>query len=100
MTEPATTEPAMTRPATTTIEIYTSPFCGYCWRAKRLLETKGVAFTEIDVMGDAEARAEMVQRANGGRTVPQIFIDGRHVGGSDELHALDRQGKLDALLAA
>lgn len=83
-----------------TVEIYTSPFCGYCFRAKRLLQTKGVPFTEIDVTADGAARAEMVQRAEGRRTVPQIFIDGTPIGGSDELHALDRAGKLDAMLAA
>lgn len=82
------------------VEIYTSPFCGYCHAAKRLLTIKGVEFTEIDVMMQPEKRAEMVQRANGGRTVPQIFIGGEHVGGSDELHALERAGKLDPMLAA
>jgi len=82
------------------IEIYSSPFCGFCHMAKRLLNKKGVEYTEIDVMAAPERRAEMVQRANGGRTVPQIFIDGLHVGGSDELHALDRGGKLDPLLNA
>ncbi|WP_323035131.1 glutaredoxin 3 [Pararhodobacter sp.] len=82
------------------IEIYSSPFCGYCHRAKRLLSTKGASFTEIDVIADPTRKAEMVKRANGGRTVPQIFINGVHVGGSDDLHALDRQGKLDAMLAA
>ena len=80
------------------IEIYTSPFCGYCSRAKRLLDNKGAAFTEIDVMMNADKRAEMMARSNGGRTVPQIFIDGRHIGGSDELHALDAAGGLDPLL--
>ncbi len=82
------------------IEIYSSPFCGFCHAAKRLLNKKGVEYTEIDVISAPERRAEMVQRANGGRTVPQIFIDGAHVGGSDELHALDRGGKLDPLLKA
>lgn len=82
------------------VEIYTSPLCGFCHAAKRLLNAKGVSFTEIDVGRDPSRKAEMVQRANGGRTVPQIFIDGTHVGGSDDLHALERQGKLDALLAA
>jgi len=82
-----------------TVEIYTSPFCGYCHAAKRLLSSKGVAFTEIDVMSNPGQRAEMTRRANGGRTVPQIFIGGQHVGGSDDIHALDRAGKLDALLA-
>lgn len=82
-----------------TVEIYTSPFCGYCHAAKRLLTSKGVAFTEIDVMSNPAQRAEMTRRANGGRTVPQIFIGGQHVGGSDDIHALDRAGKLDPLLA-
>ncbi|HCP80953.1 glutaredoxin 3 [Octadecabacter ascidiaceicola] len=81
-----------------TVEIYTTPICGFCHRAKRLLSSKGVSFTEIDVMQDPSRRAEMMQRANGGRTVPQIFIDGQHIGGSDEMAALDRAGKLDPLL--
>ncbi|MBL4916870.1 glutaredoxin 3 [Szabonella alba] len=81
-----------------TVEIYTSPFCGYCHAAKRLLTSKSVAFTEIDVMADPAQRAEMTRRSNGGRTVPQIFIDGQPIGGSDDLHALDRAGRLDALL--
>jgi glutaredoxin 3 len=83
-----------------TIEIYTSPTCGYCHAAKRLLNEKGVSFSEVDVVRHPEKRPEMVQRANGGRTVPQIFIDGRHVGGCDDLYALDAAGKLDPLLAA
>ena len=83
-----------------TVEIYTTPTCGYCHRAKTLLARKGVSFVETDVAAAPDKRAEMVQRANGGRTVPQIFIGGRHVGGSDDLHALDRAGKLDALLAS
>ena len=82
------------------VEIYSSPFCGYCHAAKRLLNGKGVAFAEVNVLTDPGRKAEMIQRANGGRTVPQIFIGGEHVGGSDELHALERAGKLDALLAA
>jgi len=81
------------------VEIYTSPFCGYCHAAKRLLMAKDVSFSEIDIMSQPDRRAEMMQRANGGRTVPQIFIGETHVGGSDELHALERAGKLDALLA-
>lgn len=80
------------------VEIYTSPYCGYCHAAKRLLSQKGVSFSEIDVMTNPDRRAEMTRRANGGRTVPQIFIGETHVGGSDELHALERQGRLDALL--
>jgi glutaredoxin 3 len=83
-----------------TVEIYTTPICGFCHAAKRLLTSKGVSFSEVDIMRDPSRRAEMVQRANGGRTVPQIFIDGVHVGGSDEIHALDREGKLDPLLSA
>ncbi len=81
------------------VEIYSSPFCGFCHRAKHLLNSKGVEFTEIDVIEHPERRAEMVQRANGGRTVPQIFIGEDHVGGCDELFALERAGKLDPLLA-
>jgi glutaredoxin 3 len=81
------------------IEIYTSPTCGYCHAAKRLLHRKGAAFTEIDVIREPARRAEMVRRAGGRRTVPQIFIDGRHVGGCDDLHALDDRGALDPLLA-
>ena len=82
-----------------TIEIYTTRICSYCRSAKALLDRKGVAFTEIDVTGNPGARREMVERANGRMTVPQIFIGSTHVGGSDELHALDRAGKLDPLVA-
>ena len=82
------------------IEIYTSPTCGYCHAAKRLLGVKGADYTEIDVSRDPNKRAEMMQRANGGRTVPQIFVGDTHVGGFDDLNALERAGKLDALLAA
>ena len=81
------------------VEIYTTPYCGYCAMAKRLLDRKGVAYREIDVSADPELRAAMVQRANGRRTVPQIFVGTTHVGGSDDLHALDHAGKLDPLLA-
>ena len=80
------------------IEIYTTPFCGYCARAKALLEQKGAAFDETDVMMDDKKRGEMRERARR-TTVPQIFINGRHIGGSDELAALERAGELDALLA-
>jgi glutaredoxin 3 len=80
------------------VEIYTSPFCGYCFRAKRLLDSKGVAFEEYDVMMDHAKKSEMADRAGGRSTVPQIFIDGCHIGGCDELHALDAAGKLDPLL--
>ncbi|MCB1314182.1 MAG: glutaredoxin 3 [Sedimentitalea sp.] len=82
------------------VEIYTSPFCGYCHAAKRLLTQKGVAFSEIDLAAHPERRAEMVQRASGGRTVPQIFVGETHVGGCDDLYALESAGKLDPLLAA
>ena len=82
------------------IEIYTTPLCGYCHAAKRLLRAKGADFTEIDVSIDSDLRALMTQRAGGRRTVPQIFIDGRHIGGSDDLHDLDDDGKLDPLLAS
>jgi glutaredoxin 3 len=81
------------------IEIYTTRYCPYCHSAKALLNRKGVAFTEIDVSGDPEGRRKMVERAQGGYTVPQIFIGAIHVGGCDELHALERAGKLDPLLA-
>jgi glutaredoxin 3 len=80
------------------VEIYTTPFCGYCARAKGLLEKKGTAYEEFDVMEDAAKRAEMRERSKRS-TVPQIFINGHHVGGSDDLAALDHEGKLDALLA-
>ena len=82
------------------VEIYTSPLCGFCHAAKRLLSGKGVSFSEINVALSPERKAEMINRAAGKRTVPQIFIDGQHVGGCDDLYALDRAGKLDALLAA
>ena len=81
------------------IEIYTTRYCSYCHTAKALLKRKGVAFTEIDLGRDWERRNEMIERANGGVTVPQIFIGNVHVGGSDELHALERAGRLDSLLA-
>lgn len=81
------------------VEIYTSPLCGYCHAAKRLLTQKGVAFSEIDVSRDPALRAAMTQRSNGGRTVPQIFVGATHVGGCDDLYALESAGKLDALLA-
>ena len=81
------------------VEIYTTRTCGYCAMAKRLLQRKGVNYREIDVSADPSLRAAMVQRAKGRRTVPQIFIGPVHVGGSDDLHALEHAGKLDALLA-
>jgi glutaredoxin 3 len=81
------------------VEIYTTPICPYCHAAKRLLDRKGVRYREIDVSRDPNLRAAMTQRAHGRRTVPQIFIGETHVGGSDDLHALDHAGKLDPLLA-
>lgn len=83
----------------TKVEIYTTRYCPYCHAAKRLLSRKGVEFTEIDVSGDPKGRSDMVARANGRMTVPQIFIGTAHVGGSNELHALERAGRLDPLLA-
>lgn len=80
------------------IEIYTTPYCPYCIAAKKLLASKGAPFTEIDVAGNGEQRAKMVERANGGSTVPQIFIGATHVGGCDDLYALDSAGGLDPLL--
>jgi glutaredoxin 3 len=82
------------------IEIYTTRYCPYCQSAKALLARKGAAYSEIDVTGDPEGRSQMVKRANGRMTVPQIFIGPTHVGGSDELYALERTGALDPLLAA
>ena len=81
------------------VEIYTKFFCGYCARAKRLLATKGVDYEEYDITMGGPKRQEMLERAGGRSTVPQIFIGGRHVGGSDELAALDRKGELDSMLA-
>ena len=81
------------------VRMYTTPICPYCVRAKSLLKKKGVEVEEIDIFMDEAARAEMQANSGGARTVPQIFIGETHVGGSDELHALDRQGKLDPLLA-
>ncbi|NNF24243.1 MAG: glutaredoxin 3 [Rhodobacteraceae bacterium] len=83
-----------------TIDIYTSPFCGFCHAAKRLLSQKGVSFSEFDVARDPDKRKEMMQRAPGSRTVPQIFVGETHVGGCDELYALEQSGKLDPLLSA
>ena len=80
------------------VEIYTTRYCPFCVAAKRLLTGKGVAYSEIDVSGDATARADMVARTKGRMTVPQIFIGATHVGGYDELYALDRDGKLLPLL--
>ena len=80
------------------IEMYTTPFCGYCARAKSLLDKKGAAYEEMDVMMDEKKRAEMRDRAKRS-TVPQIFINGQYIGGSDELSELEQMGKLDSLLA-
>jgi len=80
------------------VVIYSTPFCPYCSRAKKLLDSKGVAYEEIDLYMHPGRREEMVQRAQGRTTVPQIFIDGTPVGGSDDIHALDRAGKLNSML--
>ncbi len=84
----------------TKIEIYTKTFCPYCWRAKALLEAKGVEYREIAVDFGGEQKQVMVQRANGRTTVPQIFIGELHIGGCDDLLALDQAGKLDELILA
>jgi glutaredoxin 3 len=81
------------------VTIYTRMMCGYCTAAKRLLDRKGVSYTEHDASFSPELRREMIERANGGSTFPQIFVGDVHVGGSDDLHALDAQGRLDGLLA-
>lgn len=85
---------------TAKVEIYTWRTCPYCIRAKQLLKSKGVEFTEYSIDGDETARSQMAQRANGRRSVPQIFINDQHVGGCDDIHDLDWQGKLDPLLSA
>ena len=82
-----------------TIEIYTTPYCPYCVRAKALLQKKGVDYSETDVSGDDDLRDAMTERAGGRRSVPQIFIDDRHIGGCDDLYALDGRGELDPLIA-
>ena len=82
------------------VVIYTRQYCGYCSAAKALLEKKGVDYVEHDATGKPELRAEMIDKAHGRATFPQIFINGQHVGGCDDIHALDRAGKLDPLLAA
>jgi glutaredoxin 3 len=81
------------------VELYTSPYCGYCHAAKRLLTSKSTTFQEIDISRDPGRRSEMLARANGERTVPQIFINDKYIGGCDELYALERSGKLGAMLA-
>ena len=83
-----------------TVEIYTKTFCGYCWRARSLLESKGIEFDEYVIDGGGPRREEMIQRANGRTTVPQIFIDGKHIGGCSDLLALERDGALADLLSA
>ena len=80
------------------VEIYTTMLCPYCWRAKKLLEERGATYHEVDVMTDGKLRGEMRARAGGRTSVPQIFINGQHVGGCDELYALDRAGKLKPML--
>jgi glutaredoxin 3 len=80
------------------VEMYTTMFCPYCTRARTLLRNKGVPFVDIDILEQPERRAEMIQRAGGRSTVPQIFIDGAHIGGCDDLVALDRAGELDLRL--
>ena len=80
------------------VELYTTRFCPYCSRARALLQRKGAAFVDIDIIDEPERRAEMIRRANGRTTVPQIFIDGEHIGGCDDLVALDRAGGLDPQL--
>ncbi|MFA7440392.1 MAG: glutaredoxin 3 [Sphingomonadaceae bacterium] len=82
------------------IEIYTKSTCGYCMRAKTLLDSKDVEYTEYEISAGGPKRAEMIERAHGRTTVPQIFIDGRHIGGCDDLMALERAGKLEPLLTA
>jgi glutaredoxin 3 len=82
------------------VEIYTKTFCGFCWRARDLLDSKGIAYEEYVIDGGGPKREEMIQRAMGRTTVPQIFIDGRHIGGCTDLIALEREGKLNDLLAA
>ena len=80
------------------IDIYTSPLCGFCYQAKELLGDKGVIFNEIDIIAKPDRHNEMLERANGQRTVPQIFIDNKHIGGCDDLYSLDSRGELDPLL--
>lgn len=81
------------------VEIYTSPMCGYCSRAKALLDKKGAVYTEVNVMMNSDKRSEMVKRAKGKTSVPQIFIDDKHIGGCDDLFELDFDDELDPLLA-
>lgn len=81
------------------IDVYTADYCPYCTKAKNLLDQKGATYKEIDVSGDDDARVALVKKANGMRTVPQIFINDQHIGGCDDLYALDAKGGLDPLLA-
>lgn len=81
------------------VEVYTTDYCPYCVRAKQLLDVKGVDYTEVDVSGDDDARIKLVEKAQGRRTVPQIFINDQPIGGFDDMRALEESGKLDALLA-
>ena len=83
-----------------TVEMYMKSTCGFCHAAARLLDSKNVGYTKVDILSQPQKRPEMIQRANGRSTVPQIFIDGQHIGGFDDLNALNAQGKLDHLLAA
>ena len=83
-----------------TVELYTKQTCGFCHAAKRLLSAKGVSYSEVELLSNPQRRAEMIDRANGRSTVPQIFIGDQHIGGYDDLALLERNGKLDALLAA
>lgn len=87
-------------PVLADVVIYTKPGCPYCSAALSLLARKGADFTEIVASGDPALRSEMIEKSGGRATFPQIFIGGKHVGGSDDVHALDRRGQLDALLAA
>ena len=81
------------------VTIYTRDYCGYCSRAKALLSSKGVDFEEKNATANPDFRQEMIARSNGGTTFPQVFINGQHVGGCDDIHAMDRAGKLDPILA-
>ena len=80
------------------IEIYTSPFCGFCYQAKSLLNDKGVDYIEVDIISQPKRHSEMIERAGGLQTVPQIFIDNQHIGGCDELYELEAKDKLDSIL--
>ena len=80
------------------IEIYTSPFCGFCYRAKSLLNDKGVDYIEVDIISQPKRHSEMIERAGGLQTVPQIFIDNQHIGGCDELYELEAKDKLNSIL--